>query len=177
MSHQLNILIILTDQQAYSAMSCAGNAELQTPAMDSLAETGVLFSKTYCTYPLCTPSRASMFTGHMPHVVGINENDQPIDERFRDEEMGFLFQRAGYDCVYGGKWHIPEIAMPDGEHGFRTICGCGPAMTAFTAASGTSPRSPCPTESMASAPSAALTTSICPSAASSTSISPTTSRS
>ena len=123
MTSRPNILIIITDQQSYSAMSCAGNHDLRTPAMDSLAETGVLFSKAYCTYPLCTPARASFFTGRMPHEVGIMGNGQPIDERFRSEEMGFLFQRAGYDCVYGGKWHVPEIAIPDGEHGFRRICG------------------------------------------------------
>lgn len=104
-------------------MSCAGNEDLRTPAMDSLAQTGVLFSKTYCTYPLCTPARSSFFTGRMPHEVGITGNGQPIDERFRPEEMGFLLQRAGYDCVYGGKWHIPELAIPDGENGFRRICG------------------------------------------------------
>ena len=34
-----NILYIFTDQQSSTAMSCAGNANLKTPAMDSLAET------------------------------------------------------------------------------------------------------------------------------------------
>ena len=29
---------------------------------------------------------------------------------------------AGYDCVYGGKWHVPEIAIGEG-HGFTRICG------------------------------------------------------
>jgi arylsulfatase A-like enzyme len=118
-----NILIILTDQQAYSAMSCAGNNELHTPAMDSLVQRGVLFSRAYCTYPLCTPSRASLFTGRMPHEVGVNANGQHIAPDLRQQELGLLFRRAGYDCVYGGKWHVPEIAMPDEEHGFRNLCG------------------------------------------------------
>ncbi|MBN1399972.1 MAG: sulfatase-like hydrolase/transferase [Anaerolineae bacterium] len=118
-----NILLIITDQQSHAAMSCAGNDALRTPAMDSLAETGVLFRQAYCSYPLCTPSRAAIFTGRMPHEIGISGNNEPIAEPFRQEELGWLFQRAGYDCVYGGKWHVPEIAMPDREHGFRTICG------------------------------------------------------
>ena len=123
MDSKPNILLIVTDQQAYSAMRCAGNGYLDTPSMDSLADTGALFSQSYCANPLCTPSRASIFTGRMPHTVGVLHNDQPISASHRHQEMGFVFREAGYDCVYGGKWHVPEIAMPDGEHGFRTICG------------------------------------------------------
>lgn len=118
-----NILLIITDQQSYAAMSCAGNAELQTLAMDRLASEGVLFEQAHCTYPLCTPSRASLFTGRMPHEVGVHHNGEGIGALFSANEIGFLARQAGYDCVYGGKWHVPEIAMPDGEHGFRTTCG------------------------------------------------------
>jgi len=103
-------------------MSCAGNPYLHTPALDSLAACGVRFDSAYSPYPLCTPARASMFSGRMPHEVGIDQNDQPIDEAFRQEELGNLLSAHGYDCAYGGKWHIPQIAIPDG-HGFQRICG------------------------------------------------------
>ena len=118
-----NVLLIVTDQQSYSAMSCAGNTELHTPAMDRLAAEGVRFSQAHCTYPLCTPSRASLFTGHMPHTVGVRHNGEGIEASYNPNEIGPLAGEQGYDCAYGGKWHVPEIAMPDGEHGFRTICG------------------------------------------------------
>jgi len=104
-------------------MSCAGNRDLKTPAMDRLAQTGVRFSQAYCTFPLCTPARASLFTGRYPHEVGIVKNGQPIDEQFRRQEMGHVFTDAGYECAYGGKWHIPQIAIPGEEHGFTNICG------------------------------------------------------
>jgi arylsulfatase A-like enzyme len=117
-----NILFICTDQQSASALSCAGHPDVSTPALDRLAQSGVRFTQSYCTYPLCTPARASMFSGRMPHEVGITGNDQPIDERFRQEELGHLLSAAGYECIYGGKWHVPEIAIPEG-HGFRSICG------------------------------------------------------
>lgn len=117
-----NIVYIFTDQQTAAAMSCAGNRDLNTPVMDGLAARGVRFENVYCTYPLCTPSRASMFTGCMPHQVGVKTNGDSIAEAFRSNELGHVLGRAGYDCVYGGKWHVPEIAMPEG-HGFRTICG------------------------------------------------------
>ena len=122
MKDRPNILYIFTDQQCAEAMSCTGNSYLNTPAMDSLAEAGIRFENAYCTYPLCTPSRASMFTGMMPHQIGITENGMPIDEAFRDRELGHVLSNAGYECVYGGKWHVPQIAIPEG-HGFRRICG------------------------------------------------------
>jgi arylsulfatase A-like enzyme len=115
------MVYIFTDQQYAGAMGCAGNSDLRTPAMDRIAARGVRFEKAYCTYPLCTPSRASMFVGRMPHEVGINRNNQPIDEAFREQELGHLLSDAGYECVYGGKWHVPEISIPEG-HGFRSIC-------------------------------------------------------
>jgi len=121
MNQRPNILYVFTDQQSADAMSCAGNPDLHTPAMDSLAASGVRFGRAYCTYPLCTPARASMFTGRMPHEVGIDRNNVPIEERFRQEELGHLLSAAGYECVYGGKWHVPEISIPEG-HGFRSIC-------------------------------------------------------
>ena len=120
MADRPNILYIFTDQQSGSAMSCAGNHDLHTPAADSLAEGGARFDSAYCTYPLCTPSRASMFTGRMPHELDITENGLPIPERFRQQEMGWLFRNGGYDCGYGGKWHIPETSMPEG-HGFAVV--------------------------------------------------------
>ena len=121
---QPNIFYIFTDQQAASMMSCTGNQWLKTPAMDSLAERGVRFERAYCSYPLCTPSRAGMFSGRFPHEVGVNWNGLGIDPAVREQELGNVLSRSGYDCAYGGKWHVPKIALPDdSEHGFRKICG------------------------------------------------------
>lgn len=116
-----DMLYVFTDQQYAGAMSCAGNENLHTPAMDSIAATGVRFENAYCTYPLCTPSRASMFGGRWPHELGITNNGQHINEAFREQELGHLLFSAGCECVYGGKWHVPETAIPNG-HGFRSIC-------------------------------------------------------
>jgi len=122
MAEQPNILVICTDQQSANAMSCNGNEDLETPAMDRLAESGVLFENAYCTDPVCTPSRGSLVTGRMPHETGITENHIGIPEEYRSDELGAVFDRGGYDCAYAGKWHLPEPSIPDG-HGFRKICG------------------------------------------------------
>lgn len=122
MSTRPNILYIFTDQQSASAMSCAGNPDVKTPNLDKLAARGIRFEHAYSAYPLCTPARAAMFSGRWPHEVGVNKNRDGIDEALRATEMGPVFRDAGYECVYGGKWHVPEISIPDGEHGFRRIC-------------------------------------------------------
>ena len=122
MAARPNILLIMTDQQSALAVGCTGNPDVSTPGMDTIAKSGTRFEKAYCTFPLCTPSRASVFTGRMPHEVGADYNSKPIAEEFRHQELGWLLSEAGYDCAYGGKWHVPEIAMPEG-HGFEVICG------------------------------------------------------
>ena len=63
-----NILVIMTDQQQAGMMSCAGNATVKTPMMDSLAATGARFELAYCANPVCVPSRVSMLTG----VIGLD---------------------------------------------------------------------------------------------------------
>jgi arylsulfatase A-like enzyme len=130
MNDRPNILYIFTDQQHAAAMSCVGNADIRTPNLDRLAASGVRFESAYCTFPLCTASRASMMTGRTPHEVGIHRNGQGIDERFRPHELGILFEAAGYDCVYGGKWHVPTCGQIDAGHGFRSIAPIGdPGLT------------------------------------------------
>ena len=117
-----NILLIVTDQQQAGGMSCAGNPDVNTPVLDNLAEQGVRFDNAYCTNPLCSPSRASMFTGQMPHEIGTMANGREINPKFRSLELGNLFKQAGYDCAYGGKWHVPQLSITE-EHGFEKICG------------------------------------------------------
>jgi len=131
MAPRPNILWLLTDQQSALAMSCAGNSDLRTPAMDRLAAGGVRFERAYCTQPLCTPARASLFTGLMPRDCGCPRNGQAIREETRPRELGRLLADAGYDCYYGGKWHVPQVAMPeDNDHGFHVICGFNDARLA-----------------------------------------------
>jgi len=119
-----NIIFVSTDQQQAGMMSCAGNEYLHTPAMDSLAETGVRFEKAYCTNPVCLPSRYSLMTGRMPDEIGIRDNDvswlESVPQEFTDNSMGWLFRNAGYDVGYGGKVHLPKGLQPE-TMGFEYI--------------------------------------------------------
>lgn len=107
-----NIIYIVTDQQTASAMSCMGNTDVHTPNMDRLAQAGILFKNAYCSAPLSGPSRASMFTGHTSHEVGLSRNNVPVADSLRTASLGWLMQRAGYECAYGGKWHVHTLPCP-----------------------------------------------------------------
>ena len=116
-----NIIYIFTDQQTASAMSCSGTADLVTPNMDKLAANGVRFVNAYCTAPLSGPSRGAMFTGHYPGTVNLLVNNSPMPKEIHDYTLGSLVKDSGYECVYGGKWHIPLLTIPDKEYGFDLL--------------------------------------------------------
>jgi len=118
-----NILIIMTDQQTAEAMSIAGNKELNTPAMDKLANNGIRFTKAYCAQPLCTPSRTAIFSGKMPFETGFVGNAPEKDGQWPDSllMMGKIFQNGGYQTGYVGKWHLPVPATKISQHGFEYI--------------------------------------------------------
>ncbi|NND32423.1 MAG: sulfatase-like hydrolase/transferase [Saprospiraceae bacterium] len=101
-----NVLLIFTDQQHVNMMSAAGNPYLQTPNMDRLAARGVLFRQSYCTSPVCGPARSSIITGRMPHETGVEWNGDSIRQGIKN--AGEIFRAAGYETIWGGKWHLPE---------------------------------------------------------------------
>src|SRR5215203_524469 len=117
-----NVLLIMTDQQQSVALSCAGNRDVRTPNLDALAARGTRFTSAFTTFPLCTPARAGLFSGRMPHALDVMNNNLPLADAVREQTLGHLFARAGYDCAYGGKWHVTQIAMQDG-FAFRRISG------------------------------------------------------
>ncbi|MCC6294136.1 MAG: sulfatase-like hydrolase/transferase [Bryobacterales bacterium] len=114
-----NLLLLMTDQQSHEAWSGAGNPYLKTPAMDSLAARGQVFTNAYCAYPVCSPSRSSIFTSRMPHETGVEVNGRSI--RAGMPTMGEVFTAAGYQTVYAGKWHLPKPF--DGMTAFEKLVG------------------------------------------------------
>ena len=119
-----NLLVIITDQQFADAMSCTiGRDYIHTPHMDSLAATGMRFTRAYCANPLCVPSRASMFTGRYPHEVAIQTNSSRKVDPDAFPCMGRIFKAAGYDTGFFGKWHMPFHEKKSQEHGFDTYVG------------------------------------------------------
>ena len=104
-----NILFLIADQHMVDALSCAGNPYVKTPNLDRLAARGMRFTRSYVAYPLCVPSRASLFSSRMPHELGIYGNTLGTD--LADKKvptMGELMRTGGYETAYAGKWHVHE---------------------------------------------------------------------
>lgn len=119
-----NIIYIMTDQHAATALSCAGNTDVHTPNIDRLASHGVRFDNAYCAFPLSGPSRAAMFTGYTPSEVGMEENGAPMPDSIKGRTLGTIVRDAGYDCAYSGKWHLNTNSLPSANaFGFKNLHG------------------------------------------------------
>ena len=116
-----NILLILTDQQRYDAFGLHGSHTCPTPHLDGLARQGVDFQNAYTCTALCTPARASIFTGMLPHRHGMLVNSSMLHESARSipQNMPTIAERlgnAGYRCGLEGKWHAGD--RPPSQCGF-----------------------------------------------------------
>jgi arylsulfatase A-like enzyme len=109
-----NLLLIWTDEQRDDTMSCYGNAFIQTPNLNRLAESSFVFERAYCTQPVCTPSRASILTGLWPHTHGCIRNNTPLPKAH--PTLAEMLDGT-YHCAYYGKWHLGDEIVP--QRGFR----------------------------------------------------------
>lgn len=74
-SSKPNIVLILSDDQAWTDYGFMGHPHVQTPHLDKLSAEGLLYERGYVTAPLCRPSLASLASGLYPHQTGIRGND------------------------------------------------------------------------------------------------------
>ncbi len=103
MSTRPNIVLIQTDQQSWSTLGLYGNPVLQTPAIERLADRGVVFERAYCNYPACAPSRSSMMTGRYASTIRNHANHMLIDPR--EQTLPSVLKSGGYQTALVGKNH------------------------------------------------------------------------
>jgi arylsulfatase A-like enzyme len=101
------MVIIMSDEQRWDSLGCNGNRAARTPHIDALAARGATLDHAYATYPLCCPSRMSVWTGLMPHDHRGWGNWRWLREDLRDKGLVWPFARDGYHTIYNGKWHVP----------------------------------------------------------------------
>ncbi|HLT94053.1 MAG TPA: sulfatase [Membranihabitans sp.] len=96
-----NVLFIISDDLTTSAVSAYENESCHTPHIDQLAREGVLFTKAYCQFPVCGPSRASLLFGYYPHAT---------------ETFGYV---SGREKVGSARKSWPELFRDNGYHTAR----------------------------------------------------------
>lgn len=107
MTASVNVLVVMSDEQSWGTMGCTGNPAARTPHLDALCAESVSFDRCYTPFPLCCPSRASLWTGLMPRHHGVLGNWRPIEPGLREGGFAGAFAQHGYHTVYCGKWHVP----------------------------------------------------------------------
>ena len=96
-----NILWILIEDWGYD-LSCYGAKGVKTPNIDKLASQGVRFNHSFCTAPVCSPSRSAMMTGFQQIYIGCGQHrtEGPGFERkelpFGIKPIPHLLEEAGY---------------------------------------------------------------------------------
>jgi arylsulfatase A-like enzyme len=109
---KLNIIWIVTDDQAAWSIGAYGNKESRTPNMDRLAREGALFRNAFTATPVCSPSRASFMTGRYGTQVGITDWISPAEAQsgvgLPGDAVTFaeVLRRHGYVTGLIGKWHL-----------------------------------------------------------------------
>ena len=105
---QINLLFIITDQQRFDALGCAGNPVLKTPNLDRLAREGARFVNAYSSCPVCVPARTVILTGRCIESTRVRGNHDLNSEDVPDLlTFDQVLLRHGYQGEYHGKWHSP----------------------------------------------------------------------
>jgi arylsulfatase A-like enzyme len=127
-----NVVIIYADDLGWGDVGCFGADDIQTPAIDSLAASGLRLTQWYSNSPVCSPSRASLMTGRYPARAGVeailggtrHTRGLPPQPTLASELRG-----RGYRTGLFGKWHLGASAEYDPLHygfeeffGFRAGC-------------------------------------------------------
>jgi len=104
-----NVLFIVSEDNS-KHLGCYGESRVHTPALDSLAKTGVMYSRAYVPYSVCSPSRAIFLTGlytRQTGHIGLATHNFAFYKDFKT--MPAYFKEAGYYTGFIGKVHInPE---------------------------------------------------------------------
>jgi arylsulfatase A-like enzyme len=116
--------LIVTDEHNFRTLGCyrdllsreqaemwGRDAVVPTPHLDSLAKEGVICTRAYATSPVCSPCRATIFTGRYSHAAGVPTNSRALDRSI--PTLADRLNRQGYQTAYMGKWHLGGNGRPE----------------------------------------------------------------
>jgi arylsulfatase A len=142
-----NVLLIVADDFGVHQLSCTEPARraarfFETPHLDQLAAEGIRFARAYATAPVCSPARASLYTGMHParlHVTDFIPGSRAINTPLLEPPwqrglpvgictLGNVLKARGYSTAHFGKWHLapdynyaPGRPMDPESHGFDEV--------------------------------------------------------
>ena len=104
-----NVVLIISDDQAWTDFSFMGHRAIQTPNLDCLARQSALFERGYVPTSLCRPSLATIISGLYPHQHKIVGNDCPHPAAMARQmaaipKLPELLKSKGYRSFQTGKW-------------------------------------------------------------------------
>ena len=118
-----NVVFVMTDNQGAWSLGCYGNPDIRTPNIDGIAADGMRFKDAYCVNSVCSPSRATFFTGLLPSQHGVHcylggeKPDAQVGPKAYNTIREFtnlpqVMVDAGYRCGLAGKWHLGDSLNP-----------------------------------------------------------------
>lgn len=102
--NQPNIIFYLADDQDVYDYGSYGNEKVHTPAVDRLAQEGMLFENAFTAQAICAPSRSQLFTGRYPLKNGAFANHTPT--RPDISSVTKKMRNLGYEVILAGKSHV-----------------------------------------------------------------------
>ena len=102
-----HIVLVMADDHGYGDCGFTGHPFVQTPNLDQMAKSGIVFNRFYASAPVCSPTRASVMTGRHPFRTNVPNHGHYMrpDEQTIAEQLG----KAGYVTGHFGKWHIGSV--------------------------------------------------------------------
>ncbi|MDE2638706.1 MAG: sulfatase-like hydrolase/transferase [Chloroflexota bacterium] len=114
-----NIVVFFSDDHAQWALPSYGNSEISAPNLTRLAETGVLMRNAFTPCPVCSPARASFWTGLYPSQHGVHDHLAEDDPEVQQTNwlagiptLADHLRDAGYTTALAGKWHCGSGEIP-----------------------------------------------------------------
>ena len=102
-----NIVLVMADDHGYGDTGFTGHPFVQTPNLDAMAKTGVVFNRFYASAPVCSPTRASVMTGRHPFRVNVPNHGHYL--RPHEITLAEALRSTGYVTGHFGKWHIGSV--------------------------------------------------------------------
>ncbi|MFN8812027.1 MAG: sulfatase [Acidobacteriota bacterium] len=134
-----NVVLMLIDDYGWADTAFNGSQLYETPHLDGLARSGMVFTNGYSASPVCSPTRSAILTGKYPARLHITAHLQGASNRYHyskvlppnarlelpleEVTIAEVLRRAGYRTACIGKWHLGKQGFLPADQGFDVAYG------------------------------------------------------